>query len=179
MKGVDHRRTGGPSFRPTGRRRAVAQQLPSCLLRQPRGQTLLEFALVAPLLLFFLLALVDFGIAIDRRLVLDHAVREGARFASVGGDALATGLPATEQDVKDYVAAQSQGIANASAANGANGSIRVCDDGAGGVQVNITYTHDFVTGFTSIFATGVGSISMNAGATARVEQSVSGIPACS
>ena len=45
--------------------------------RGQHGQTLLEFALVAPLMLVFLLGLVGFGIAIDRRPVLDHAAREG------------------------------------------------------------------------------------------------------
>ena len=62
--------------------------------RNEGGQTLIEFALAAPLLLVFLLAIVDFGIAIDRRIVLDHAVREGARYASVGGDAFTSGIPA-------------------------------------------------------------------------------------
>ena len=106
--------------------------------RTQRGQTLLEFALVAPLLLFFVLALVDFAISIDRKLVLDHAVREGARFASVGGDAL-NGFPAGVDEVKLYTAAQSQDIATT--ADGVNGSVFVCHDGDGGVQVSIDYTY--------------------------------------
>ena len=142
-----------------------------------RGQTLLEFALVAPLVLFFLLAIVDFGIAIDRRLVLDHAVREGARFASVGGDYLTTGTPATVQQVKNYTAAQSQGIADANAPAGSNRSIAVCQAGSS-VRVSVTYTHDFVTGFTSIFDTSVGSIQMDPKAEARIEQAI-GVPPCS
>ncbi len=150
--------------------------------RSQRGQTLLEFALVAPLLLLFILALVDFGIAIDRRLVLDHAVREGARFASVGGDALTTGVLATEQDVKDYVAAQSQGILDATVLDPTeNGYIGVCYELVDGVParvaVNATYTHDFVTGFTSIVDADVGSIEMDPGAFARVEQ-IAVIPTC-
>ena len=138
-----------------------------------RGQTLLEFAFVAPLMIIFLLALVDFGIAIDRRLVLDHAVREGARFASVGGDAL-NGNPADTHDVQVYTAAQSQGIADAEAGAGTNGSILVCDDGAGGVEVRITYTYDFVTGFTSFFSPDVWNIVMDPTASARIEQPLRG-----
>ena len=156
---------------------AVVQQLRSRLAGQPGGQTLLEFALVAPLLIFFILALVDFGIAIDRKLVLDHAVREGARFASVGGDAL-NGNPADADAVRVYMQGQSQGMVNPTANSGDNGYTNVCYDTNGGVQVSITYTHDFVTGFTSIFNTSVASITMNPDARARVEQTVLGIPAC-
>lgn len=137
--------------------------------RNEHGQTLLEFALVAPLMLFFVLALVDFGIAIDRRLVLDHAVREGARFASVGGDAL-NGLPAGVGEVKFYTAAQSQGIADATAADGTNGFISVCDDGGGGLQVSIDYTYQLVTPIAALANLGNFSIPLFAKASARVEQ---------
>jgi Flp pilus assembly protein TadG len=146
-------------------------------MRKDRGQTLLEFAFVAPVLLVFLLALVDFGIAIDRRLVLDHAVREGARYASVAGDAL-DGNPATIAQVKSYTAAQSQGIVGTSA-------VQLCKEpnGAGpsddGVRVTVQYTHDFVTGFASIFDLSVGSIVMNPKASARIEQPLAGaLSAC-
>ena len=57
--------------------------------KRPRGseggQTLIEFALIMPIVFLFLFVLVDFGIAMDRRLVLQHAVREGARYAAVVG----------------------------------------------------------------------------------------------
>lgn len=145
--------------------------------RSQGGQTLLEFALVAPLLIFFILALVDFGIAIDRKLVLDHAVREGARFASVGGDAL-NGNPADVTAVREYMEGQSQGMVDPGAVDGENGYTEVCYDNDGGVQVGITYTHDFVTGFTAIFDLGIPNIRMDVDAAARVEQTVTGIPPC-
>jgi Flp pilus assembly protein TadG len=136
-----------------------------------RGQSLLEFALIAPFVLFFLLALVDFGIAIDRRIVLDHAVREGARYAAVGGQALTSGTPATEAQIKSYTSAQAQGISN---------NVTVCydDSNADGVwgdlgdnvSVGINYTYDFVTGFTDLLDSSIGSIVMNPSANARVEQ---------
>ena len=145
-----------------------------------RGQSLLEFAFVAPLVLVFLLAIVDFGIAVDRRLVLDHAVREGARFASVGGQALTTGSPALLADVQGYTSDQSQGISM---------NVTVCYENTNGgplgdvgdnVRVSIQYTHDFVTGFTAIFDTDVASIVMNPSASARIEraQPVTGAIAC-
>jgi hypothetical protein len=48
-----------------------------------RGQTLVEFALLSPVIILFLVAIIDFGVAMDRRIVLQHAAREGARMAAV------------------------------------------------------------------------------------------------
>ena len=147
-------------------------------LRTSRGQTLIEFAFVAPLVLVFLLAIVDFGIALDRRIVLDHAVREGARFASVGGSVA---------EIKARTADQSQGMADEAGVPGAGSYIDVCYDDANGngtvgdvgdnVQVRVHYQHDFVTGFTSMFDSDIASIDMNPASSARVERPVDGTPA--
>ncbi len=147
-----------------------------------RGQTLIEFALVAPLALVFLLAIVDFGIAIDRKLVLDHAVREGARYAAVGGDAQAGGPPATEEEIETYTANQSQGIADAGGAVGSDNYIDVCysdqngngrlGDRGDGVEVRVRYQHDFVTGFTGLISLDQSGIAMNPRASARLEWTV-------
>ncbi len=163
MKGVDHRRRGGPSD-PPGK-------------QSQRGQTLLEFALVAPLMLFFLLGLVDFGIAIDRRLVLDHAVREGARFASVGGDALG-GSPANRAAVRAYAYDQAQGLP------AGPGKFKVCYRALGAeqaVEVSINYKYKLVTPIGIIANLGPNwSIPLFAKASARVEQPLSGfVDVCS
>ena len=49
------------------------------------GQGLVEFALVLPLLLVILFAIVDFGRLYQGQVTLTHAVREGARLGAVGG----------------------------------------------------------------------------------------------
>jgi Flp pilus assembly protein TadG len=159
-------------------------------LRTSRGQTLIEFAFVAPLVLVFLLAIVDFGIALDRRIVLDHAVREGARLASVGGHSLESGSMTLDElvgEIKTYTADQSQGIADGAGVPGAGNYIDVCYDDANGngtvgdvgdnVQVRVHYQHDFVTGFTSMFDSDIASIDMNPASSARVERPVDGTPA--
>ena len=53
--------------------------------RQPRerGQSLVETAIVFPVLLLLLAAVVDFGRAFDAYIVLTNAAREGARFGAV------------------------------------------------------------------------------------------------
>ena len=51
-----------------------------------RGQALIEAMFVIPFVLALILLILDFGIALDRREVIVHAVREGARAAANGDD---------------------------------------------------------------------------------------------
>lgn len=52
--------------------------------RDDRGATLVEFALLVPVLVMLLFGLVEFGVAYDRQQALTGAAREGARAASIG-----------------------------------------------------------------------------------------------
>jgi Flp pilus assembly protein TadG len=49
-----------------------------------RGSTLVEFGLVAPLILIFFMAIMDFGWLAKNNLQMNNAVREGARLLSIG-----------------------------------------------------------------------------------------------
>ncbi len=49
-----------------------------------RGTTTVEFALVAPLLIFLLFGIIEFGIMVKDVVGLNQAAREGARVAAVG-----------------------------------------------------------------------------------------------
>jgi Flp pilus assembly protein TadG len=51
------------------------------------GQALIEFALITPFLLLFLVAIIEFGRAWNEHQVLTDATREGARQAAVYDDA--------------------------------------------------------------------------------------------
>ena len=52
-------------------------------VRQERGQSVAEFALVLPLLMLVLLGIVQFGMVFKQYITLTDAVREGARKAAV------------------------------------------------------------------------------------------------
>ena len=144
-------------------------------LTSERGQALIEFAFLLPVLLLFLLALVDFGLALDRREVIQHAVREGARQASVG---------LTEAQIENEVVAQSQEILTLA-------DVSVCyadgPDGApagfagSAVRVSATLTYQFSLGSGELLgAFGVApiSIEMTPSAEARMETSVTGATLC-
>jgi Flp pilus assembly protein TadG len=91
----------------------------------------------------FILVLVDFGIAIDRREVLQHAVYEGSRKA----------IPcATVQEIKDRTVAQSKGLLTDADItvcyidSDANGDINAGDD----VRVSADYDYNFTVGSDEI-----------------------------
>jgi Flp pilus assembly protein TadG len=67
-------------------------------IRSESGQALVEFALVAPLLLMLVLGIAQFGIAFNNAITLTDAVRAGARAAIVSDPAGAQA--AAEQAVK-------------------------------------------------------------------------------
>lgn len=50
-----------------------------------RGQSLLEFALVLPILLLLFFGIIEFGIIFSDNLIISQAAREGARVGVVGG----------------------------------------------------------------------------------------------
>lgn len=58
------------------------------ILKNKRGQTLVELALILPLLLLILMGIFEFGRVFNAYLITSHAAREGARVAVVGSDDL-------------------------------------------------------------------------------------------
>ena len=113
-------------------------------IRDRRGQTLIEFALLAPFIFIFLFTIVDFGNALDKRITLQHAVREGARAAGVHAD----------PDVGvDIAMRQAQGIITDPA------DVTVCyiDENGDGlarsfdlVKVSVDYTYHYTVPFGSL-----------------------------
>ena len=49
-----------------------------------RGQSMVETALVLPIIILLLVAIIDFGLLFNNYIVLSNATREGARKAAVG-----------------------------------------------------------------------------------------------
>jgi len=144
--------------------------------RGERGQTIIEFALIAPMIFLFLFTIVDFGIAIDRRLVLQHAAREGARYAAVH---------TTAADIQQKTADQAQDIIAAADVtvcyldgDDANSSVGDPGDSA---RVSALFTYDLaIVGpvLSGLFGGSVTSIDMTPSGTARLERSVGGATPC-
>ena len=73
-----------------------------------RGQALVEFALVAPMLVLLLLSIIEFGRAVYYVQMLDNAAREGARYAIVHG--AASGCPSGPMPNGDPNACDPNGV---------------------------------------------------------------------
>jgi hypothetical protein len=76
-----------------------------------RGQAMVEFAIVMPVLLLVLLTVLEFGFAFAHHVTMEYATREGARM----GAALANGSVAFDcKDVDDQIVAAVQRVLTAS-----------------------------------------------------------------
>ena len=124
-----------------------------------RGAALVEFALVAPLLLVVIAGIVDFGFLFQRYEVVTNAAREGARLGSLPGYVTCgnpVSAPGVDQRVRDYVQQGLSLTAGAlTAAMPSNAVVVTCPTVAislpgGGtanvttVRVQVTYTHNFI-----------------------------------
>ncbi|HHT54374.1 MAG TPA: pilus assembly protein [Clostridiales bacterium] len=58
----------------------------SRFIKDERGQAVVEFALVAPVLLLILCGIIDFGWIFSAKIATDTCAREGARFAASWSD---------------------------------------------------------------------------------------------
>lgn len=55
-------------------------------LKNIRGQAMIEFALVMPILMLVIFVFLQLGILLNNYLILNHLAREGARYAAVNSD---------------------------------------------------------------------------------------------
>jgi hypothetical protein len=145
-------------------------------LRSESGQALIELALVLPLMFVILAVLVDGGLAVDRRVALQHAVREGARLGAIG---------AAETDIIDRTVDQSGGLlgtgdVDVCYVDGSDGNSSAGDPGDS-VRVSAMYTYQFTLGSGELLeamGSDVPSIDMNPATEFLLEASVAGASAC-
>ena len=120
--------------------------------RNERGQATVEAALVLPLVVILLLAVVQIGLLVRAEVLVTHAAREAARSAAVDADPQAAVRAATLATTLDPDRMNVQ-------VQGRNGS-------GSRVQVDVTYTAT-----TDIPLVGglIGDVTLHASATMRVE----------
>lgn len=140
-------------------------------LQSRKGQAIIEFVVIFPLFIMLFAAIIDFGIALDRRIVLQHAVREGARYAAVH---------IVEDDIKQRTVAQAQDLIAVD---------DVCVEYEAGTSagdpVRVRATFDYQLVFVGPILTGLfgvigfdDTITMTPSGTARLELSASGASPC-
>ncbi|MGD0114719.1 MAG: TadE/TadG family type IV pilus assembly protein [Dehalococcoidia bacterium] len=152
-------------------------------VRSQRGQTIIEFAFIMPIVCLFLFVIVDFGIALDHRIVLQHAAREGARYGAVNND-----ISFDSGSVQYRTAQQAQGMVNTSDVvvcytDPKTNQVKPNADVGDSVDVCIKtstggpYTYDPIIIrpiFSGLFGGTVGAIPMPVTGSARLEQKPTG-----
>jgi len=101
--------------------------------RRERGQELVEFALILPLLLLLMVGIFEFGYVVFAYNTLSNAVREGARYGSV--------QPADETGILERAQRLTIGLDSTKL------TWDVDDSVSGRVSVSVEYEHTLFTGF--------------------------------
>ncbi|WHY76782.1 pilus assembly protein [Neobacillus sp. WH10] len=103
-------------------------------MKSEKGQSLVEFALILPLLVLMLFGIIDFARIFHVYLTMDHAGREAARAASIG---------------KDDTFIKQTALDNAKSINLVAGRVGISPVGTkksgDNVTITITYPIDFLT----------------------------------
>lgn len=120
-----------------------------------RGQTMTEFALVMPILLFLLLGIIQFGIVFNNYVTLTDAVRAGARKGAV-----ARRLPNPSGAVQTQVRTSATDLKQSDL------SVTVTSTFAPGSDVTVTATYPYSI---SLLGLVVKSGSLHSTTTERVE----------
>jgi Flp pilus assembly protein TadG len=138
-----------------------------------RGQTLVEFALVIPIVIVFLALIFDFGVALNRKIIFTNAARESARYASLGFDT-------DESDIAQIAVNQSQGVFTTGDVeifwvdqNG-DGAVRTGEPVV--VKINYTYSPDILGGVSGLMpGLTVPDVDLSACADMALGQDVTGV----
>jgi Flp pilus assembly protein TadG len=101
----------------------------SALPRRQRGATLVEFALVLPLLVLLLFGIIEFGRILSAQVIVTYAAENGARYATLG---------ATSTEVTNQVRASCPTLDPARITVGVTNAA-----GASGTAVSVAVTYSF------------------------------------
>jgi Flp pilus assembly protein TadG len=124
-------------FRPAGRR---------CPTHAQQGQSLVETALVLPILILLLAIVVDAGRLFDASIVLVQAAREGARYATVRPNPT---VPLIQDLVVTEVTGSGTNITHM--ANFSRANVTVSDlSNAASTEVTVTVSYDFPLWFGGV-----------------------------
>jgi Flp pilus assembly protein TadG len=132
--------------------------------RDDRGASLVEFALIMPLLLLLVLGTVEAAWAFANNLDVRHGAREGARLIAVNADPTPT-IPAGTQTGRLV----NETCDRMDMAGNTNATVEFIKTGTAvgdSVTVTVSTTHDDLTGFLSAF----GSITLSSTVEIRIEQ---------
>jgi Flp pilus assembly protein TadG len=147
----------------------VTGRLARRLIRSERGQALVEFAFVLPVLLLLILGLFDVARAVEQENTLAFAAREGTRYAIVHGSASSSPVPYCSSCTNSTITKTVQ-----NAAISVNGTLTVTvgypdGDNKRGSRVSVQATAPFVPLPSQWLLNGALSVTLRGGSELVIE----------
>ena len=125
-------------------------------VREELGQAIVEFALVAPIVLVLITFIVDAGLLLFANVAITNAVREGARCGAVGG---------TDAAVTARVTSTAENAGNVLGSPSVTRGATIGSD----VVVSVSYTYDWITPVNLIPGLSLADFTYTKQATMRME----------
>ena len=146
-----------------------------------KGSSLVEFAMILPVLLFLLLGMADFGMMLQAQAVVANAAREGARSAILVDEGYTAA--AVQAQVAGYIAA---GIPRGATPTTAVTACQLTVSGNHAAMMKVSvvypYSYRFVGGIARLLGRSFTTLNVTGSATMRRESPLStedpGLPAC-
>lgn len=126
-------------------------------LKNERGQAMVEFALVLPILILLLCGIIDFGWIFSNKIAADNASREAARYAAI------------HYTDATFSESQVDNIVHESAPLLPSPRIQLSNPEAGSVEVSVSADIPFLTGVTSTLI-GKSTQTIQSASTMKIEQ---------
>jgi Flp pilus assembly protein TadG len=119
--------------------------------RRQHGTAIVEFAIALPLMLFLMLATVEFGRILSQYNMLTKSVQDAARYAASNASAGTTRIVNITSSLRTQTAnlvvtGNINGTGNALLPSLTAGNVTVADAGNGYVSVSVTYTYVPIVG---------------------------------
>ncbi len=136
-----------------------------------RGQELVEFALILPLLLLFLFGIIEFGIAVYRYNAIANIGREVARYGSINPDSVHPDPAPINTHINDEILprwATAVSIDDLTITP----TLTLGDFINSTVNVTVTYQHQFLTGPIIAVVGSGGELTMRTVSTMHLERPV-------
>lgn len=110
-------------------------------LKNQKGQALIEFAIIMPILLMFVMGILQFGMMLNSYLTIENASREGARAGIIGS---------SDIEIRDLIIVTSPSL------NPENLTVTITPDEASRksgdtLTVNVTYSYKLIVPIISSF----------------------------
>ena len=126
-------------------------------LKSERGQAMVEFALVLPILVLLLCGIIDFGWIFSNKIAADNASREAARYAAI------------HSNDQTFSVSQVDEVVHESAPLLPSPQIQLSNPETGSVEVSVSADIPFLTGVTSTLL-GKSAITVKSASTMKIEQ---------